>query len=137
MGGGEFLPLAWYKWLGGVNQQWNTFAPVPPETYSTHSVLADFEGNEHPVWEDGLDLERAGVGLFYDPVVKVVGGFRGRLVQELVLRSLAKRMRKAGLRPSSLSLQVSYMKMDVDAKGHVSKSGPNHLRLRTLWIASP
>ena len=137
VGAGEFLPLASYNWLVGVNQQWNTFAPVPPDTYSTHSVLADFEGEERPVWEDGLDLERAGVGLFYNPVVKVVGGFRGRLVQEIVLRSLAKRLRRAGLSPRSLSLQVSYKKMEVGANGHVSKSGPNHLRLRTLWIASP
>ena len=131
---GTFWPLETYMELVGVDQQWNTFAPVPPEIYSTHSVLADFDGKSRPVWGDGLKLDRAGVGLFYDPVVKMVGGLRSRPVQDLVLRSLARRLQKVGQKPQSLTLQVSYVKMDIDAKGHLLKTGPTELQLRTLWI---
>lgn len=133
-------PFNFYCYTLGVNQQWNTFAPVPPIIYSHHSVTADYgDGSSpKPVWSDGLDLGRSGAGLSYDPAVKFVDNFRLQAFQERFIRYQAERLLHTGrAKPRSLSLWVDYVKMTTDREGRVVKSPPSRLLLRTLWIAAP
>ncbi len=136
----QSTPLSLYCYALGVNQQWNTFAPVPPMTYRHHSITADY-GQGRPdstVWKDDLELERAGVGLHYDPTVKFVDNFRLPAFQERFLQFQAERLIRSGQpRPRSLSLWVEYVKMDLGEGGQVVKQPTKKLPLRTLWMSKP
>lgn len=102
-------PLRFYARWAGVQQGWNTFAPVPPIVTHKVSVVAVTEsGREVELWDDGVDLGGS-VGLVYDPQVKLVDVLTPPHEQPLATTFLlyfARRYEQAGLgRPRSLDLR--------------------------------
>lgn len=116
-----------YSYWLGISQRWNTFAPVPPDTYSTYYVVAvSASGEESLLWRDGLGLERSGAGLGYDPTVKMVSYFELPMTvfQQTFLASLAQRLyREQGVEPPTLVLKVDRVRIQSSEPG-VSYSPP-------------
>jgi hypothetical protein len=121
------VPLAYYCYAFGVQQQWNTFAPTPPKRYANYTVVVRGSAGELTTWTDGLALNRYGAGLFYNPTIKLVSMFGLPLVefQEAFLASQVQRyIEILGVNPGSVTLLSSWVNLRIAEGWKVQKDGP-------------
>lgn len=134
-------PLGVYIRYLGVDQQWNTFAPVPPPMFAHYSVTAQTSKETKQIWTDGITLDRSGAGFHYNPMVKLTGMFGQPrpAFEDAFLRYQVKAFQQRGGEPPlSVSLETSYVTFVIDERGRISLKGdPQNLILRTLYASPP
>lgn len=122
-----YAPWTLYAHIAGVQQDWRTFAPYPPTRYANYRVFVDGEAGRFEVWNDGLDIDRSGAGIFYDPTVKLTGWFGQPTItfQEIFLASHVREYeRKFDAKAHSVSLVSRWKLLRIVEGWKVEHLGP-------------
>ena len=122
-----YSPLSAYAYVAGVQQQWRTFAPLPPTRYAHYIVFVDGDLGRLETWNDRMTLDRSGAGLFYDPTVKLTGWFGQPTIafQEIFLASQVRKYEgQFGGTAQSVSLVSRWSLLKLTDGWKVERLGP-------------